>query len=144
MCRSSSSTRGSTRGRRPTRCSARSPTRRTAMREMGIVGLGRMGGGLALQAMEKGVRVVGFTLGGARRELTEAGLVEARTLASLRESLAERPRAVFLYVPAGPPVDALLDELAGVLESGDIVVDGGNSYWGDSVRRAERLRARGL
>jgi 6-phosphogluconate dehydrogenase len=111
--------------------------------EFGVVGLGRIGGGLALQALEKGMRVVGFTLGGARPELVQAGLQEVRELTGFRGTLAS-PRRVFLYVPAGRAVDDLLDRLAAVLEPGDIVVDGGNSYWGDSVRRHSRLRRSGI
>ena len=109
-----------------------------ARREMGIVGLGRMGGGLALQAREKGIRVVGFDPAGVRPELSEAGVLEARQLEDLRREL-EPPRAVFLYIPAGPPVDALLHDLLAHLDAGDVVVDGGNSYWGDSVRRHAEL-----
>lgn len=111
--------------------------------EFGVVGLGRIGGGLALQALEKGMRVSGYTLGGAAPELLRAGLQEVRELQGFRETLAA-PRRVFLYIPAGPGVDDLLDRLPGVLEPGDIVVDGGNSYWGDSVRRHARLRERGI
>ena len=111
--------------------------------EFGVAGLGRIGGGLALQALEKGMRVVGFTLGGARPELLQAGLQEVRELSGFRETLSA-PRRVFLYIPAGPGVDDLLDQLAAVLEPGDILVDGGNSYWGDSVRRHSRLLERGI
>ena len=114
-----------------------------AARELGIIGLGRIGGGLALQALDKGIRVVGHTLGGARRELVEAGLEEAGEPAGFREALA-RPRAILLYIPAGPAVDEVLAGLQDVLEPGDVVEDGGNSYWGDSIRRHARLRERGL
>jgi 6-phosphogluconate dehydrogenase len=112
-------------------------------RELGIVGLGRMGGGLALQALTKGIRVVGYTQSGAGRELVEAGLEEVGDPGGFRTALAAR-RAVLLYVPAGPAVDQLLETLAGVLEPGDVLVDGGNSYWGDSIRRHDRLRERGI
>jgi 6-phosphogluconate dehydrogenase len=114
-----------------------------ARHEFGVVGLGRMGGGLALQALEKGMKVAGFSLGGAGPELIRAGLNEVRELAGFGDALAA-PRVVFLYIPAGPVVDQTLDLLAGALQPGDIVVDGGNSYWGDSVRRHARLRERGL
>jgi len=110
---------------------------------MGIVGLGRMGGSLARQALSKGLRVVGFTRSGVREELVREGVVAAKTLEELPREL-QRPRAVFLYVRAGPPVDEVLERLASVLEPEDVVVDGGNSYWGDSIRRAERLAERGL
>jgi 6-phosphogluconate dehydrogenase len=111
--------------------------------EFGIVGLGRMGGGLAIAASRKGMHVVGQDTGGVRAELTEAGVEGVKDLADLRDKLAP-PRAVFLYVPAGRAVDALLETLGKVLEKGDLVVDGGNSYWGDSIRRHARMKARGL
>src|SRR5688572_24595866 len=106
----------------------------TIAREFGLIGLGRMGGNLALQAREKGMRVVGFAREPARPELHRAGLEEVRGYDELRDQLSP-PRAIFLYVPAGPPVDQVLDELAARLDPGDVVVDGGNSYWGDSIRR---------
>src|SRR5438105_2765540 len=102
--------------------------------EFGIIGLGKMGANLSLQAMEKGIRVAGFTLGGIPAELKNAGIVEAKSLEDFRRLLAP-PRILFLYIPAGPPVDALLDQMASLLEKNDILVDGGNSYWGDSIRR---------
>jgi len=113
------------------------------MDEFGVIGLGRMGGSLAHQALEKGLRVVGASRSGASKDLVKAGLVEIGDFAAFREKL-RAPRAVFLYVPAGPAVDKLLGELAEALEPGDIVVDGGNSYWGDSIRRHERLRGKKL
>ncbi|MDQ3776049.1 MAG: NAD(P)-binding domain-containing protein [Pseudomonadota bacterium] len=54
------------------------------------------------------------------------------------------PRAVFLYIPAGSAVDTLLDQFAGQLERGDVIVDSGNSYWGDSIRRQKRLEPGGI
>src|SRR5688500_1742759 len=113
------------------------------MNEFGVIGLGRMGGGLAHQALEKGVKVVGASRSGAPKDLVKAGLIEIKDFGAFREKLAA-PRAVFLYVPAGPAVDKILEQLAGVLEPDDVVVDGGNSYWGESIRRHARLRARGL
>jgi 6-phosphogluconate dehydrogenase len=53
-------------------------------------------------------------------------------------------RIVFLYIPAGPVVDSVLEQLGSVLSPGDIVVDGGNSYWGDSIRRHARLKEKGI
>jgi 6-phosphogluconate dehydrogenase len=111
--------------------------------EFGIVGLGRMGGGLALQALEKGLRVAGYEQRGADAGLVAAGLIDCRKLSDFREHLAA-PRAVFLYVPAGPVVDEVLDRLAIALHPGDILIDGGNSYWGDSIRRHRRMRGLGL
>jgi 6-phosphogluconate dehydrogenase len=112
-------------------------------REFGIVGLGKMVGNLSLNALEKGIRVVGHDKRGASQDLLEAGLVEARTLQDFREKLSP-PRATFIYIPAGPVVDLVLNELASYLEEGDIIVDGGNSYWGDSIRRHGRLQEKGI
>jgi 6-phosphogluconate dehydrogenase len=102
-----------------------------------------MGGGLALQALEKGMAVSGLALQDPAPELLGAGLRRITEPAGFRDAM-DPPRVVFLYIPAGPPVDQVLDQLAEVLEPGDILVDGGNSYWGDSIRRHARLRRRGL
>ena len=111
----------------------------TAERALGIVGLGRMGGGVAAQARARAMRVVATTRRGVPEELLEMGVVDAGGLGGFRDHL-EPPRVVCVWVPAGPVVDDILDALAGALEPGDIVVDGGNSYWGDSRRRHARLR----
>lgn len=111
--------------------------------EFGVVGLGKIGGSISAHASTKGMRVVGFDLEGASAELRSAGLIEIDGLKGFRVELAF-PRIVFLYVPAGPVVDEVLEDLADILEPGDIVVDGGNSYWGDSVRRQRRYAERRL
>lgn len=109
----------------------------------GIIGLGRIGAALAHHALEKE-----HTRGGMRRrgpppDLVAAGMVGVRNVNDFRAEL-HPPRVIFLYIPAGPAVDSVLDELAASLDPGDIVVDGGNSYWGDSIRRHHRMQARGL
>ena len=110
--------------------------------QIGIIGLGKMGASLAQQAAEKGYPVVGMDLH-PRPDLEGENL---RVVTDIKELAAglERPRKVFLYIPAGAAVDTLIDQLEPVLEEGDIIVDGGNSYWGDSIRRAERLKTKGL
>ena len=112
-------------------------------KEWGLIGLGKMGGNLALQALEKGMKVVGFDLKKAPEEFLKAGLIQIQNLRDFKEKLS-KPRAVFIYIPAGPALDGLLDDLASKLEAGDILVDGGNSYWGDSIRRHRRLKAKGI
>jgi 6-phosphogluconate dehydrogenase len=112
-------------------------------REYGVVGLGRMGGNLARQALEKAFRVVGLLHRDPHEDIVQMGLEPIRSGAAFKALLAP-PRVVFLYVPAGPAIDNWLDDLAGVLEAGDVLVDGGNSYWGDSIRRHSRLKAKGL
>lgn len=113
------------------------------MHEFGVVGLGRIGGGLAHQALRKGLRVVGASRSGAPDALVDAGLVAIKDFGAFRDTL-RAPRAVLLYVPAGRAVDEILARLVEALEPGDVVADGGNSYWGDSIRRHVRLGARGL
>lgn len=112
-------------------------------RQLGIVGLGKMGANLALHALERGITVAGSDRVEPAKELTGAGLVAVDGLEGFRSAL-EAPRAVFLYIPAGPAVDELIDSLAAALEPGDLIVDAGNSYWGDSIRRHRRLAGRGL
>ncbi len=119
------------------------PKSAEANMEFGVVGLGRMGGGLAVAACNKGMHVVGQDTGDVASALTDAGVEVAHDLASLRDRL-KPPRAVFVYIPAGRAVDDLLASLAQVLEKDDVVIDGGNSYWGDSIRRHARLKARGI
>ncbi len=112
-------------------------------REFGVVGLGRIGGNLARQALEKGMRIVGFTRHGAAKDILESGLIEIHSYPEFREHLSS-PRVVFVYVPAGPLVDEILDNLADHLEPGDLLVDGGNSYWGDSIRRSRKYGEKGI
>lgn len=112
-----------------------------ADQEFGIVGLGQIGGGLAQQALSKGARVVGYDQHGASDALRSAGIIEADDARQLIELLSA-PRIVFLYVPAGPVVDSVIDDLLPHLQAGDVIVDGGNSYWGDSIHRHQRLAER--
>lgn len=112
-------------------------------REMGIVGLGRMGANLSLQALEKNIRIVGFDIKGIPDELPRAGMVSVGSLAEFRRELSS-PRPILLYVPAGPTVDRLIGDLLPCLDEEDIIVDAGNSYWGDSIRRHRRLTEKGI
>ena len=88
-----------------------------------------MGGGLALQAMEKGMRVVGLQRGNAPAEMLEAGLVEVGDAAGSSSSFRVHGSSSCTF--PRPDGGRVVDTLAGVLQAGDIVVDGGNSYWGD-------------
>ncbi|MGN6461559.1 MAG: NADP(+)-dependent, decarboxylating phosphogluconate dehydrogenase [Pseudolabrys sp.] len=113
------------------------------VRRFGIVGLGKMGAGLAENALEHGFDVVGLDAHAISDALVRKGVQPAKDVAHLA-ALLPPPRFVMLYVPAGPPVDQLLDQLTEVLSPGDIIADGGTSYWGDSIRRHARLKAKGL
>lgn len=97
-----------------------------------------MGGGLAWQALGKGYKVVGVDLHEPSADVLERGIHFSTELAALKELAA--PRVVFLYIHAGPAIDQMIEKLVPILDPGDIIVDGGNSYWGDSIRRAERLK----
>jgi 6-phosphogluconate dehydrogenase len=111
--------------------------------KFGIIGLGRMGSNLSLQAIEKGMKVAGFDIKGVSNELIQAGVIKVGKLDEFRNVLPT-PRIIFLYIPAGPIVDQTIDKLASCLEKGDIIADGGNSYWGDSIRRHQRLTSQGI
>lgn len=106
---------------------------------IGIVGLGKMGGNLAIQAMEKGYGVIGYDKSPFSDELRNTAIEKVDDIKGFSQQL-EKPRIIFIYIPAGKIVDVVIDEVARILEPGDIIVDGGNSYWGDSIRRAERLK----
>lgn len=109
--------------------------------EIGVVGLGRMGGGIARRLARAGHRVLGYDPGVSSRDAADG--VEAT--ASL-EDLVTRvtaPRAIWLMIPA-ELVDATLERLVPLLSSGDLVVDGGNSWYRDSMRRAGMLAQQGI
>ena len=103
--------------------------------KLGIVGLGRMGAGIAERLRRDGHEVVGYDRNQAVSQVPSLqGLVEA----------LPAPRAVWLMVPAGDPTQAVIDELGGLLEAGDILIDGGNSYYKDSVRRSKQVAPAGI
>nr|WP_256558105.1 decarboxylating 6-phosphogluconate dehydrogenase [Halomarina sp. BCD28] len=105
--------------------------------QLGVVGLGRMGRIVADRAMDAGHDVVAFDVDeSAVDSAAEAGATPALSLPELADELGEEKR-VWLMVPAGDAVDAALDELAPHLDADDVVVDGGNSHFEDSTRRAE-------
>lgn len=110
----------------------------------GIVGLGRIGGSLARQSVERGLRVVGFN---RSPEKTAAFAHEGLEPAVSLDELASRlrpPRVVLIFVPHGDPTEAMVTQLSAHLDPGDIIADGGNSHWKDAQRRYERLCERGI
>ena len=112
--------------------------------QLGIVGLGRMGGNMAQRLARGGHRVVGWDRApGAARALEAAGGSGAATLDALVAALAP-PRAVWLMVPAGAATEEATLALRDLLAPGDVVVDGGNSFFKDDVRRARVLAERGI
>jgi 6-phosphogluconate dehydrogenase len=110
--------------------------------ELGMIGLGRMGGNMAQRLMRGGHRVVGFDPDAdARKALEDDGGGSADSLQALVDALPA-PRIVWMMVPAGKITDGTVDTLAGLLAPGDVVVDGGNSNYKDTLRRAEALAGR--
>ena len=112
--------------------------------KLGLVGLGRMGGNMAVRLARHGLDTVGYTV--SEEDRARASDAGTTVVASLQELVAqlERPRAIWLMVPAGEPTGSTIDVLADMLEPGDVVIDGGNSNFTDSVRRAVQLDARGI
>ncbi len=112
--------------------------------DIGMVGLGRMGKNMALRLLKGGHRVVAWNRSPEPvEEVAAAGGVPLARLEELAEKLAP-PRAVWLMVPSGDVTTSILGEVAALLDPGDIVVDGGNSNFRDSMRRSEELSSRGL
>jgi 6-phosphogluconate dehydrogenase len=112
--------------------------------ELGMIGLGRMGANMAERLARGGHRVVGFDLNAQARGLLEQyGAEAAESLAALANRLAA-PRVLWLMVPAGPIVDDTIAGLVPLLARGDTIIDGGNSFYQDSQRRAHMLADSGL
>ena len=112
--------------------------------ELGMIGLGRMGANMALRLLRGGHRIVGWDRdAAAARALVNAGGSAATTLDDLVAELAA-PRAVWIMVPAGAPTEETTLALRDRLARGDAVVDGGNSFFKDDVRRARLLAERGI
>jgi 6-phosphogluconate dehydrogenase len=112
--------------------------------ELGMVGLGRMGANMARRLMLDGHRIVAFDVNpDAIAELEKDGAEGASSLEDLASKLAH-PRSVWVMVPAGEITEKTVEDVAVVLEPGDAIVDGGNSYYRDDIRRAEALREKGI
>ena len=116
----------------------------TADMQLGMIGLGQMGSNLAKQALDRDIEVVGADLQD-HPELEEKGaiILEEGSYDRLAEEL-DTPRVVYMSLPAGELIDNELDEMLGVFEAGDVIMDGGNSFWRDSMRRAERAGEEGI
>jgi 6-phosphogluconate dehydrogenase len=113
--------------------------------ELGIVGLGRMGGNIARRLMAHGHRCIVHDVNPkARQALAEAGATAADTPAALVEAFAERPRAIWLMLPAGPITEKAVETFSALLGKGDILIDGGNAFYKDDIRRAKALAERGI
>ncbi|MEX5300755.1 phosphogluconate dehydrogenase (NAD(+)-dependent, decarboxylating) [Kocuria sabuli] len=103
--------------------------------QMGLVGLGKMGGNMRERLRQAGHTVIGFD--------TDPELSDAASLTGMVEQIDSTPRVVWIMVP-DTVVDTVIDELAGVLGEGDVLIDGGNSRWTHDGPRAEKLAGRGI
>ena len=112
--------------------------------KIGLVGLGKMGFNMAKRLLQNGHAVVGYAPSEKTRQAHQQnGGMEARSLSHLVEQL-DRPRVVWVMVPAGDVTEQTIIELGKMLDPGDILIDGGNSNYKDSIRRAERLNQKGI
>jgi 6-phosphogluconate dehydrogenase len=112
--------------------------------QIGIVGLGRMGGNIARRLLRHGHACVVFDRDPAPgRELAREGATPAATVGDLVQALAP-PRIVWVMLPAGQATETAIGDLATRLAQGDVIIDGGNTFWKDDIRRAGELKARGL
>jgi len=112
--------------------------------ELGMIGLGRMGANMTERLVRGGHRVIGYDQSAdAVQRVVDQGAVGAHSLADCVRQLG-LPRAVWLMVPSGAAVDQTIEQLLPSLTAGDIIIDGGNSNYKDSVRRADHLKRQGL
>ncbi|MFZ5820186.1 MAG: phosphogluconate dehydrogenase (NAD(+)-dependent, decarboxylating) [Chloroflexota bacterium] len=113
--------------------------------DIAIVGLGKMGANMARRLVNGGHRVVGMdrSISTVNQLADEIGITPAATIQELVISL-DAPRTVWVMVPAGSPTETVITELGELLSPGDIVVDGGNTFYKDDIRRAAALKEKGV
>ena len=116
-------------------------------REIGIIGLGKMGGNIARRLAEKGWKVVGYNRSpDVTKELEKEGILGAYSVKELVQKLSKK-RLIWLMVPAGKPVDNMLFSEEGILKyasKGDIIIDGGNSFFENTAERAKKAEKAGI
>ena len=108
--------------------------------QIGVIGLGRMGGNIARRLMKAGHHCVVFDANAKPREaLAKEGATPAGSLAEMVKMIRDKPRAVWVMLPAGRITEETVERLSGLLEADDIIIDGGNSFYKDDIRRAKKL-----
>ncbi len=114
--------------------------------QIGLIGLGKMGMNMSQRLVEHGHHeVVGFDTSNEKLdELKSKGGKGATSLDDMISQLTDSPKIVWIMVPAGAPVDQTIQSLEEHLSAGDIIIDGGNSYYKDTVRRGEALKSKGI
>jgi len=109
-----------------------------------MIGLGRMGANMTERLVLGGHRIISYDRSPeAIQRVVDKGAVGSRSLADFVQQLSQ-PRAAWLMVPSGDPVDQTIEQLLPQLAKGDVIIDGGNSYYKDSIRRAEKLKQQGI
>jgi 6-phosphogluconate dehydrogenase len=112
--------------------------------QLGMVGLGRMGANMARRLQRSGHEVVALDLDVNKiAELEKEGMKGASSIPTF-VGLLKKPRVVWLMVPSGEATESMVNKFGGVFEPGDILIDGGNSYFKDDVRRAAALKEKGI
>lgn len=112
--------------------------------QLGMIGLGRMGGNIVRRLMRHGHSTVVYDKDAkAVAGLAADGAVGSATLEEFISKL-ERPRTAWVMLPAGRITEATIETIAGVMQEGDVIIDGGNTFWQDDVRRGKALKARGI
>ena len=114
--------------------------------EIGIYGLGRMGANMVRRLVQSGEHrvVAGNRSSGPVDQAVQDGAEGAYSMEELVETFSGSPRVIWIMVPAGDATEQALLKFADMMDEGDILIDGGNSYFRDSIRRAEMLHERGL
>ena len=112
--------------------------------ELGMIGFGRMSANMTERLVLGGHRIISYDRSfEAIQRVVDKGAVGSRSLADFVQQLSQ-PRAAWLMVPSGDPVDQTIEQLLPQLAKGDVIIDGGNSYYKDSIRRAEKLKQQGI
>src|ERR1700738_2067395 len=113
--------------------------------EMAMIGLGRMGGNMVSRLLKAGHRMIAYDQSPAAVDAkVDEGAIGASSLAEVASAFTEKPRIVWVMVPAGEPTTQTIAAPSEVLEPGAIVIDGGNTNWRLAVNDAEGLKAKGM
>jgi 6-phosphogluconate dehydrogenase len=113
--------------------------------QIGVIGLGKMGGNISRRLMKAGHHCVVFDANPKPREaLAKEGATGTNSLAEMVKALTDKPRAVWVMLPAGKITEETVEALSGLLEPSDIIIDGGNSFYKDDIRRAKKLAEKQL
>jgi 6-phosphogluconate dehydrogenase len=113
--------------------------------EMGMVGLGRMGGNMVLRLMKRGHRMIAYDRSAdAVKEKAGQGAVGVYSVEDFVKGFQSKPRVMWVMVPAGDPTTQAIDQLSALGDPGDIIIDGGNTNWKVAMGDAARVKAKGL